>query len=80
MERIVDQLNEFFEKSKQIILNCAQIPFNERDERVAKLRKQLNEQEMNIKFLDTNHPDKQQVKVVFKKKKILNFLDPIHFI
>lgn len=61
MERIASQLNEFFEKSKSVVSNCAQIPPSEREERVVKLQKQLQEQDKNIKFLEANHPDKERV-------------------
>ncbi|EJD75751.1 hypothetical protein LOAG_17162 [Loa loa] len=61
LERIVSQLNEFFEKSKNIVSNCAQIPLSEREERVVKLQKQLREQDKNIGFLENNHPDKKQI-------------------
>uniref|UniRef100_A0A0R3RKY9 Nesprin-1 n=1 Tax=Elaeophora elaphi TaxID=1147741 RepID=A0A0R3RKY9_9BILA len=61
MERITKQLIEFFEKSKNIVSNCAQIPPIEREERVAKLQKQLREQDKNIRFLEANHSDKEQI-------------------
>ncbi|VDP16679.1 unnamed protein product [Onchocerca flexuosa] len=61
LERIIEQLNEFFEKAKNVVSNCAQIPISEREERVAKLQKQLREQDKNIKFLEANHRDKEQV-------------------
>ncbi|OZC12596.1 hypothetical protein X798_00227 [Onchocerca flexuosa] len=60
LERIIEQLNEFFEKAKNVVSNCAQIPISEREERVAKLQKQLREQDKNIKFLEANHRDKEQ--------------------
>ncbi|KAL3998482.1 EF hand family protein [Acanthocheilonema viteae] len=61
MERIVKQLTEFFEKSKNVVSNCAQIPLSEREERVAKLQKQLREQDKNIRFLEANYSDKEQI-------------------
>ncbi|EJW75336.1 hypothetical protein WUBG_13751, partial [Wuchereria bancrofti] len=60
LERIASQLNEFFEKSKNVVSNCTQIPLSEREERVAKLQKQLQEQDKHIRFLEVNYPNKEQ--------------------
>lgn len=65
MEQIAKQLTEFFEKSENVISNCAQIPSSEREERVTKLQKQLREQDKNIRFLEANHHDKEQVSSLF---------------
>ncbi|VDO20139.1 unnamed protein product [Brugia timori] len=61
LERIASQLNEFFEKSKNVVSNCAQIPLSEREERVIKLQKQLQEQDKHIRFLEVNYPNKEQI-------------------
>uniref|UniRef100_A0A1I8EJT8 Calponin-homology (CH) domain-containing protein n=1 Tax=Wuchereria bancrofti TaxID=6293 RepID=A0A1I8EJT8_WUCBA len=61
LERIASQLNEFFEKSKNVVSNCTQIPLSEREERVAKLQKQLQEQDKHIRFLEVNYPNKEQI-------------------
>ncbi|CAG9538020.1 unnamed protein product [Cercopithifilaria johnstoni] len=61
MERITKQLIEFFEKSESVVSNCAQISLIEREERVTKLQKQLQEQDENIRFLEVNHSNKEQI-------------------
>uniref|UniRef100_A0A915Q5I9 RNA helicase n=1 Tax=Setaria digitata TaxID=48799 RepID=A0A915Q5I9_9BILA len=66
-KRIANKLNEFFEKAKNVVLNCAQIPSSEREERVAKLRGQLREQDKNIRFLEANHSDEEQVEELKKR-------------
>lgn len=65
MERIANQLTEFFEKSAIVVSNCAQIPLSEREERVAKLQRQLLEQDKSIKFLEANYSDKERVSSLF---------------
>lgn len=66
LERIGTELNEFFEKAKDIVISCAQIPYSEREGRVSKLREQLQEQDKNISFLELNHPDKEKVSLSHK--------------
>lgn len=63
IERIAKELDEFFEKVRNVVSNCAQIPLNEREGRVGKLQQQLQEQDKNITFLEINHPDKEQVRL-----------------
>ncbi|KAM3720398.1 Dystrophin-1 [Dirofilaria immitis] len=65
-ERIIVQLNEFFEKAENIISNCSQIPLSEREERVIKLQKQLQEQDKNLTFLETNHSNKKEIEKLKK--------------
>ncbi|VDN06694.1 unnamed protein product [Thelazia callipaeda] len=67
IERIVNTLNEFFEKAEHVVSNCAQIPTAERQERVAKLQNQLLEQDKNIKFLQATHSNKEQVESLKKR-------------
>ncbi|VDN46055.1 unnamed protein product [Gongylonema pulchrum] len=63
IERIANELEEFFEKAQNVISNCAQIPpGEERQGRVNKLQQQLQEQDKNITFLANNHPDKEKAR------------------
>lgn len=59
--RIANQLEEFFDSTANILRGCAQIPLSEREVRLKKLSEQIDAQQKNIAFLESNFTDKTRV-------------------
>ncbi|VDD85090.1 unnamed protein product [Enterobius vermicularis] len=65
--RIANQLEEFFDSTANILRGCAQIPLSEREVRLKKLSEQIDAQQKNIAFLESNFTDKTRVNALKKR-------------
>lgn len=63
-DRILVELQNFFDTANTIVINCAQISVNEREVRLRKLNEQILAQNKNIAFLEANHLDKTKVEML----------------